>query len=156
MCVCDSQVMGHKSVPLIKVHAPADTTAALIYNKHSVGGAFPNARNLWHLHYPGRYPGKTTERNEKKRKQRRKERKFSSKQKPLDMSGHKNACRWLAAMQIKIKCKVGKNWTNAAGQMQQRECLMATMAMATAGKQIAATFAPFSNWCWSISWDPPE
>lgn len=61
------------------------------------------------------------------------------------MSGHKNACRWLAAMQIKIKCKVGKNWTNAAGQMQQRECLMATMAMATAGKQIAATFAPFSN-----------
>jgi len=29
--------MAHKSVSLIKVHAPADTTAALIYNKHSVG-----------------------------------------------------------------------------------------------------------------------
>lgn len=29
------------------------------------------------------------------------------------MSDHKNACHWLAATQIEIKCKVGKNWPNA-------------------------------------------
>jgi len=92
--------MAHKSVSLIKVHAPADTTAALIYNKHSVGCSertnapkeFLTLALRWQLS-KGPPNGK---------------RKFSSKQKPLDMSGHKNACRWLAAMQIKIKCKVGK------------------------------------------------